>query len=77
MVCHCVQRFLEHVSEHLGVYAVGEGAVGAGSDQLNLVVPGLLVHQYVVVYGPHVEQPPASYGLPTWEEHLGILQESL
>ena len=42
MVCHCVQCVLEHVGMHRGVDAVGEGAVDAGSDQLNMVVPGPL-----------------------------------
>ena len=64
MVCHWVQHVLEHIGVHHGVDTEGEGAVGAGSDLLNLVVPGLLVYQYVVVDGPLVEQLPASPGLP-------------
>ena len=44
MLYHLVGCVLEHVGVHRGMDAVGKGAVGAGSDQLNLVVPGLLFH---------------------------------
>ena len=55
MLCHCVDRVLEHVSMHCGVDAVGEGAVSAGPDLLDLVVPGPLIHKYIVMDSSHVE----------------------
>ena len=40
MLCHCVERVIEHVGMHCGLDAEGEGAVSAGPDLLDLVVPG-------------------------------------
>ena len=49
---------------HCGMDAVGEEAVGAGSDQLNLVVPGPLIHKYIVMDSSHVDYLPGCPGLP-------------